>query len=154
MSIDAAELMAISNRARRFLEPYWLEWHSAWGSPALSRPSQWTCVRSSLFLCAVLRQADHPAHLASGVPSRQPGLERDFGYLSQRGWTSHAWVQVDRFLVDLTHDQFGGQGVIVVPTNDLRFEPGCDADTTLPVTTAGRQAVDLALRSWSLAQPR
>ncbi|KQW39747.1 MULTISPECIES: hypothetical protein [unclassified Ensifer] len=147
------ELAAIRNlatAAHLFVEPIWLEWNSAWNGDAPVTPSQWTCGRTSLFLSRALAAEGFEASWASGTPrlsSSGPELG-DFGFLSDAGWQSHAWVECGNVIVDITADQFGAPPVHIVDRYDRRYSKG-DRDTALPeFIRACQRAVDEIWPRW------
>ena len=52
-------LWRIGHAARCFVEPHWGAWHAAWGPPMPQCASQWTCVRTALFVTYIV---------AAGIP--------------------------------------------------------------------------------------
>jgi hypothetical protein len=105
-------------QVRAFLEPVWLEWHTAGGNDVPSPLSRSTCGRSSLFLMRVLQSSFPPAWC----------LRAWFGFHAGSDWQSHAWVEASDWIIDLTADQFGDEPVIVVTRPDPRYQKGvCDS---------------------------
>lgn len=145
-----SELFTIASAVRSFLEPVWLEWHEAWGEvPAIS--SRWVCTRSSLFLQKVLRDDfGLAASWKSGTPRLRPdGPEfGGYGFLTPRGWESHAWVEAEGWILDMTLDQFGASPVVVTAATDPRYSAG-DGPSALPEFSAARtQAVEELWPKW------
>lgn len=122
-STELADIRHLAVAARRFMEPIWLGWHSTWNGDAPSTPSQWTCGRTSLFLVRALAAEGLDASWASGTPRLSPaGPELgDFGFLSDIGWQSHAWVECGNIIVDITADQFGAPPVLITDRHDRRY---------------------------------
>jgi hypothetical protein len=67
-----AELKRLTFQMRRFMEPVWLRWHEASartdGEAIADIPSQFTCGRTSLFVCRVLQRKGYDAAWLNGVP--------------------------------------------------------------------------------------
>lgn len=150
---SSAEQTGIRNlalAARRFMEPVWLEWHSAGNREAPTTPSQWTCGRTSLFLARALGSEGFMASWASGTPrlsSDGPELG-PFGFLTHTGWQSHAWVECGNLIVDITADQFGAPPVLIADLHDHRYGKG-DRDTARPEFILARErAVDEIWPRW------
>ena len=127
----------IAAAGRAFLEPHWRRWHADWGSPEPVLPSQWTCVRSSAFLSAILTDAGMPAHVESGVPDPNTADTDATGFWKGDMWCSHAWVRCGGFIADITSDQFGGPAIIVTASPDGRYRPGTNQKSTLILSPAG-----------------
>jgi hypothetical protein len=145
MAADAeAILLAIASTARTFLLSHWHRWHENWGPPAPSLPSQWTCVRSSLFLAQVLERQGIAAALCSGRPVDDDG----FGLLTDHGWESHCWVEAEGFVIDITADQFDHAPVVVTPRGDPAYRSAAEEADQLAPTRAGRAAVADMWPSW------
>ncbi|RDL50109.1 hypothetical protein BLJAPNOD_01226 [Ensifer sp. M14] len=147
---EMATIRTLAMTARRFMEPIWLEWHSARNGGARVTSSQWRCGRTSLFLARVLTVEGFDASWQSGTPRLSPkGPELgDFGFLSDTGWQSHAWVECGNLIVDITADQFGTPPVVVTGRHDRRYRKG-DRDTALPEFVLARQrAVDEIWPRW------
>ncbi|MIL09209.1 hypothetical protein BZU93_25455 [Salmonella enterica subsp. enterica] len=142
-----ADLLRIAGDARLFLTPYWADWHRGWGPPHPETTSQWTCIRSSLFLTRVLIHQGFAAELQSGQPCK-PGDR--FGYRSRRGWTGHAWVTVGRSLVDITADQFGSSCVIVTARDDPAYRGGDSLETQLIPSSSAASAISALFRQWRI----
>ena len=142
-------LHAIAISVRAFLEPSWRQWQ-----PGVEPPSKNTCGRSSLFLERVLRHQGYAARWTNGVPrlgEDGPDLG-PFGFFTGTRWESHAWVECDGFIVDVTADQFGAETVIVTPSDDPRYGART-LDTASPEAIAARkQTVDGLWQEW-LARP-
>ena len=138
-----AMLVDVATSARSFLLPHWYRWHRAWGPPFPSAPSRWTCVRSSLFLLNVLRQCGVTATIQSGqARETSPGsVGEDCGLLTPIGWAGHAWVEADRFVVDITADQFGQPPVVITSSDDPAYRPARDPANRLAPTASGIAAV-------------
>ncbi|OCP22158.1 MULTISPECIES: hypothetical protein [unclassified Ensifer] len=149
----STELTAVRNlavAARQFMEPIWLEWHSAWKGDAPTTPSQWTCGRTSLFLSRALTADGFEASWASGTPRLSPSGAAlgDFGFLSDTGWQSHAWVECGDLIVDITADQFGAPPILITDRHDRRYGNGA-RDTALPEFIRARErAVDEIWPRW------
>lgn len=132
------------------MEPIWLGWHRTWNGDAPSTPSQWTCGRTSLFLVRALTAEGLDASWASGTPRLSPESPElgDFGFLSDIGWQSHAWVECGNIIVDITADQFGASPVLITDRHDRRYRRG-DRDTALPEFILARErAVDEIWPRW------
>lgn len=137
-------LLEIATAARSFLVPHWERWHVAWGPPAPSRPSQWTCVRSSLLLVRALNNRGVHAAFRSG----QPVDGQRCGLLTAHGWAGHAWAEADGFIIDITADQFGHAPVIVTPIYDPAYRQAEDQAYQLSPTRAGIAAVEEIWPAW------
>jgi len=145
-----AMLYDVAATARAFLHPHWLRWHRIWGPPMPATPSQWTCVRSSIFLVRVLQDQGIEASLQSGQsPEPSPGImPKNCGLLTAGGWAGHAWVEAEGFIVDVTADQFGHAPVVVEPVDVGTYQPAqCEAYRLKP-TKAGMTATDEIWSSW------
>lgn len=139
-----SRLLAVASTARTFLLSHWPRWHEAWGPPAPLVLSQWTCVRSSLLLLKALEWWGVRATLRSGHPHNN----RRYGLLTVKGWVSHAWVEADGFVADITADQFGHPPVVVIPVDNPIYR-GADEETyRLRPTRAGIVAVNEIWPSW------
>lgn len=151
--MSSACLPAIRNlavAARQFMEPIWPEWHSHRSGDAPLTPSQWTCGRTSLFLSRALNARGFSASWASGTPRLSPdGPELGpFGFFSETGWQSHAWVQCGDIIIDITADQFGAPPVLITDRQDLRYRKSAH-DTALPEFILARErAVDEIWPRW------
>lgn len=147
---DEGRIKALAAAARRMLEEEWPAWHREWGPPCPAVPSQWTCFRSSLFLCMVLRHGGLVAECVSGMPrvgEDGPSLG-DYGFRTPWGWQPHGWVLCSGFIVDVTADQFGEEAVIVVRHPDDRYMAN-NVDPALPASIERRHRVAEALmRRW------
>lgn len=141
----------IAIMARRFLVPQWRKWHAEWGPPAPASLSQWTCVRSSAFLCAVLTDAEIPARLQSGVPHPARAGRDGLGFRTGDAWHSHAWAGCDGLIVDITNDQFGGAEIIVTADWDKRYRAGTDEKTMLTLSPRGALVLERLLVEWRAA---
>ncbi|MGF6173721.1 hypothetical protein [Ensifer sp. 4252] len=149
-STELAVIRNLAVAARQFMEPIWLEWHSAWNGEAPITPAQWTCGRTSLFLVRVLKAEGLETSWASGTPRLSPsGPELgNFGFLSEAGWQSHAWAECGNIIVDVTADQFGAPPVLITDRRDRRYGKG-DRDTALPeFILAHQRAVDEIWPRW------
>ncbi len=134
---DERRLFLLALRARAFLEPVWLEWHTANGGDIPSPLSRSTCGRSSLFLKRILH-AEFP-----GLTPRAW-----FGFHAGHDWQSHAWVEAGEYLIDLTADQFGDEPVIVAPRPDPRYQKGV-CDSAYPeFARAHRRSVERLWQRW------
>lgn len=142
--ISTARIEQLATSARAFLIPHWRQWHKDWGPPAPSILSQWTCVRSSLFLSAVLLEAETHATIESGVPD----AEKPFGFRKNDGWTSHAWVRCGGLIVDITADQFGGPNVLLTDSADARYRAGDNELSVLAPTDSARREAHRLLVEW------
>ena len=118
-------LYAMATTARTFLAPHWTRWHEVWGQSSPTVASQWTCVRSSLFLMKALGRCGIDARLESGQPMKRASgvVSEDCGLFTAGGWMGHAWVEANGFVIDITADQFGHAPVIVIPANDAIYRP-------------------------------
>lgn len=143
-------LQSVATAARTFLLPHWSRWHQIWGSPLPVVASQWTCVRSSIFLMRALHQCGIEAELRSGQPPQlAPGIiGEDCGLLTADGWMGHAWVEANGFVIDITADQFGLAPVVVAPASDPAYQPARDEAHRLTPTRAGMAAIDEIWPSW------
>ncbi len=130
---------------RGFLEPHWRAWHAAWGSQPPNCPSQWTCVRSSVFVCRTLNQIGCEAAFQSGRPYGGGHL---YGYFHDDEWQTHAWVLAGNWILDLTADQFGGPAVLIAAADDARYRCGVDDRTRLEPSARAMRAVDFLWTSW------
>lgn len=144
------DLRTLASEARRFLQPHWAEWHVAWGPLTPSLPSEWTCLRSSIFVQRVLAQAGISAELASGVPDRD-GTE-PFGFFSRGVWQSHAWLRASSTIIDVTADQFGADEVIISTLADPRYSEGATSDRTLRMTSPQAAAVEAIWPAWCVSR--
>lgn len=142
------DVKRLAGEAREFLEAHWADWHVAWGPPTPSRPSEWTCVRSSIFVQQVLAQVGVCAEMASGVPD-QAGAKA-FGFFGQGRWRSHAWLRAGSMIIDVTADQFGADDVIVSTVTDARYSEGRTTESTLRITKNQVAAVAAIWPSWCL----
>ena len=153
--IQESSLRKIAQSVRAFLEPVWLEWHCA-DECMPEVPSQGTCGRSSLFLQQVLLE-DYglPAHWVSGDPLGTPGRISAFGFLAGAEWRGHAWIEVnDRWIVDVTCDQFGHTPVMITTIGDSRYARG-PKDTALPAFREKRgRAVQQLRPRWLKSRER
>ncbi len=143
-------LYAMATTARTFLAPHWTRWHEVWGQSSPTVASQWTCVRSSLFLMKALGRCGIDARLESGQPMKRASgvVSEDCGLFTAGGWMGHAWVEANGFVIDITADQFGHAPVIVIPANDAIYRPAqCKANRLIPTNT-GMMAVDEIWHSW------
>ncbi len=131
-------MWAIATAARSFLQPQWRRWHETWGPPAPQTLSQWTCVRSSLLLTDTFERRGISAGLRSG---RGDG----FGIRVAGCWESHAWVEADGRLIDITADQFGYAPVIVARFDHPAYRP---AQHSLGQLAPSRAAVDAIAEIW------
>ena len=143
-------LLATATAARTFLLPHWRRWHEAWGPPAPTILSQWTCVRSSLLLGRALERQGIPVALRSGQPVVEPASNAggDYGLLTVAGWASHAWVEAAGFVIDITADQFGHAPVVVASVDDPAYRHADGGPNQLKPTLAGVAAVDEIWPSW------
>ena len=80
-------LLPVATTARTFLLPHWSRWHHLWGPPPPAMASQWTCVRSSMFLVRALHRCGIEARLRSGQPpTKAPGIAgEDCGLFTAEG---------------------------------------------------------------------
>ncbi|OUL66244.1 hypothetical protein HK16_11550 [Acetobacter senegalensis] len=143
-------LIEMATTARSFLEPVWIEWHTARGGKLPAVPSQSTCGRSSLFVVKALRHVGITATWKTGVPRHFEGGPElgPIGFHANGRWQSHAWVEACGYIIDITADQFGAAPVIVVPTGDRRYAEGTE-DTALPAFVANRtNAVEAIWPRW------
>ncbi len=143
-------LLAVATTARTFLLPHWSRWHHLWGPPRPAMVSQWTCVRSSMFLMRALHRCGIAARLQSGQPPKEAAgvAGQDCGLFTTAGWTGHAWVEANGFVIDITADQFGHAPVIVSPASDPTYRPAQDEAYALTVTKNGIAAIDEIWPSW------
>ena len=142
---SASAIEPVARDVRAFLEPHWQAWHVEWGPPAPVTASQWTCGRSSAFLCFALNNAGIPAQVQSGRPSTDRG---GFGFHAADQWQDHAWVVAGEWIVDITNDQFGALGAVITPISDARYRSGLDAGTQLALSSKGAQAVERLTELW------
>ncbi len=143
-------LLAVATAARTFLLPHWSRWHDLWGPPPPAVASQWTCVRSSLFLVMALDRFGIEARLQSGQPPEIPtgNTGEDCGVCTDGGWVGHAWVEANDFVVDITADQFGHSPVIVISTSDATYRPARDEAYMLTPSKNSRAAIDEIWPAW------
>lgn len=143
-------LQAVATTARTFLLPHWSRWHQIWGPPLPVVASQWTCVRSSMFLARALLRCGIEAELRSGQPPQPaPGVfGEDCGLLTADGWMGHAWVEANGSVIDITADQYGHPTVVVAPAGDPTYQPARNAAHRLAPTRAGVAAIDEIWPSW------
>lgn len=146
-------LLLIAGTVREFLLPHWLRWHDQWGPPAPACASQWTCVRSSLFLARALNKCGLDASFESGRPSSD-GDHADVGVMTAEGWVSHAWVVIGNSLIDITADQFGAEPIIVTSISDPAYRRGDRTGTRLTPTSAGLSAVENLWQIWDQSSER
>jgi hypothetical protein len=139
-----AALDAIVHAARVFLESRWPAWHRRWGPPHPACASQWTCIRSSLFVRKVLGQVGIGATIASGVPNARERC----GFFDGVSWNSHAWVRTAGAIVDVTADQFSAADVIITPISDSRYRAGLEPDARLSAGQSAIAAVDAIWPDW------
>lgn len=147
ISPEMDSLRRLALDARRFLEPHWADWHATWGPPPPTCLSEWTCVRSSIFLQRVLHCSGLEADLVSGVPD-QTGSE-PVGFHGGRRWHSHAWVRTRELIVDITADQFGAEEVLITSWRDIRYVEGLTIVNTLRPTERHAAAVDAIWPAWA-----
>lgn len=134
MSCEA--ILAIATDVRAFLEPVWRDWHLVRGGELPSIASENTCGRSSLFLQRALIDAGFAAGWVSGVPL--PDRSDDpVGFFDGEIWRSHAWVQCEDLIVDITADQFGDRPVKVICVDNDLYRKG-SGDLALPEFVAAR----------------
>ena len=112
--------------------------------------SQWTCVRSSLFLRRVLDRYGIAAELRSGQPRNRHtgGVDGHYGLFVAGRWVSHAWVEADGFILDVTADQFGAAPVIVTETDAAAYRAADDYAYLLSPTPAAYAAVEDIWSIW------
>lgn len=72
----------------------------------------------------------------------------NYGLLTAGGWESHAWVEADGFVIDVTADQFGHAPIVVLHSPDPAYRPARDEPHRLAVTPAGHAAVEEIWPSW------
>ncbi|MHC2107820.1 hypothetical protein [Methylobacterium sp. CM6246] len=138
------ELHRIVHAARVYLELHWPAWHARWGPPPPACASQWTCVRSSLFIQKSLAHANISAVIVSGVPTSRDRC----GFFDGLTWNSHAWVRTNQTIVDVTADQFAAAAVIITAISDGRYQEGIGTEARLPVGTSPIRAVDAIWPTW------
>ncbi|MEH3104355.1 MAG: lasso peptide biosynthesis protein [Sphingomonas phyllosphaerae] len=131
----------IAKAARSFLRPHWRRWHETWGPPVPQTLSQWTCVRSSLMLTDTFNRRGISATLRSG---RGNG----FGIRVAGCWESHAWVEADGQIVDITADQFGYAPVIVARFDHPVYRAAQDSHGQLAPSQAAVDAVAEVWPAW------
>ncbi len=143
-------ILDVATAARSFLLPHWSRWHQQWGPPAPSVASQWTCVRSSMFLVRAFCRCGIDARLQSGQPPREMSgtVDEECGVFNAYGWMGHAWAEANGFVIDITADQFGHAPVIVLPATSPAYRPARDEAYTLKVTKNGMAAIDELWPSW------
>ncbi|MDP3403854.1 MAG: lasso peptide biosynthesis protein [Brevundimonas sp.] len=142
-------ILAIATDVRAFLEPVWREWHMVRGGELPTIASENTCGRSSLFLQRALIDTGFAAEWVSGVSDR---LNDPVGFFDGEIWRSHAWVQCEDLIVDITADQFGDRPVTVVGLHDDRYRKG-PGDTALSEFVAARtEAVAAIWPRWIAAR--
>jgi hypothetical protein len=140
-------LWRIGHAARRFALPHWAAWHTAWGPPMPQCASQWTCVRTALFVTYILSDLEIPAAFQSGQTS-DPASPH--GFRTEDGWESHAWVAASGAILDITADQFGEPEILIVSAADTRYRAGSDPRTRLtpsPKVIAAARSLHRAWRS-------
>jgi hypothetical protein len=138
-------LHAIAASVRAFLEPAWRRWQ-----PGVEPASTNTCGRSSLFLQRVLADHGCVAVWANGVPRLNEGGPDlgPFGFFTGLRWESHAWVECDGFIVDVTADQFGAPPVIVTPASDPRYCAHTFDTASAEAIAARKRTVEALWRDW------
>lgn len=143
-------LRSLAVTARSFLLPHWSRWHQLWGPPAPLVKSQWTCVRSSMFLAKVLQDQGIKAVLQSGqAPSASSGITaEECGLLTVDGWMGHAWVEANGFIIDITADQFGHAPVVVKSAGDPAYRPARDERYRIAPTKTNAAAVNEIWPLW------
>lgn len=111
MAIPPERLQTIAFAVRRFLEPRWRDW------PGVEVDARGVasghCGRASTFLQKVLSQ---DCGLAAQFQTGNPLSAQDrgaAGYLSPTGWKAHSWVRAEHWVIDITHDQYGGSAIAV-----------------------------------------
>ena len=144
-------ILAIATAARAFLEPVWHDWHSARSSKPPAVASENTCGRSSLFLQRALVHSGFAAGWVTGVPSPD-GSDDAVGFFDGRIWRSHAWVECEGLIVDLTADQFGCEPVMVCPIEDTRYRKGTGDAASPSFVSARAQAVATIWPFWIAAR--
>ena len=103
-------------------------------------------MRSSLFLVQAIERRGGRAVLRSGNPDHALGSH--YGLLTSDGWASHAWVEADGLVIDITADQFGYAPVVVTSSQDPGYRPAEDEALLLKATPAGIAAVKEIWASW------
>lgn len=143
-------LFAAATTVRAFLLPHWQCWHQAWGPPDPVTPSQWTCVRSSMLLARAFDRDGIPATLRSGRPrhARMGNAHACHGLLTVDGRVSHAWVEAENFVIDVTADQFGHAPAVVTPADDPAYRSAKEQAYQLVATPAGLAAVEAIWPLW------
>lgn len=105
---EASELNAIAGLARRSIEP-------GLQSDAEGRTiSAGACLHASMVVLILLRKFSRAKAVVRGGPERQGAKD------VEGKWRGHYWVETDmpsgeRFVVDVTADQFGHEPVVVLP---------------------------------------
>ena len=143
-------LLAVATTVRTFLLPHWSRWHQAWGPPIPTVPSQWTCVRSSMFLIRALHRCQIDARLQSGQPPKKGSdiVGENCGLFTAGEWMGHAWVEANGFVIDITADQFGHAPIIVAPASVHIYRPARDEAHRLTPTRNGIVAINEIWPSW------
>lgn len=137
------EILSLATDVRAFLEPVWQDWHRAWGGDQPAIPSESTCGRSSLFLQRALIHVGIAAEWVSGVPAPN-SVGQKIGFFDGSYRRSHAWVECQGFVVDVTADQFGAAPVTVCPFDADRYRKGT-GDAALPEFASARASAVAAI---------
>ena len=118
------ELFSLCAAVRVFLEPQWLQAHSAWGDiPKV--PSTYMCRYTSIFLKILLSSKNQRCQLEAGRPPEKMlngTQEGRFGFCTSYGaFFDHCWLRTENRIIDLTADQFGAQKIIITSVGDTRY---------------------------------
>lgn len=87
-------------------------------------------------------QSGRPVSVAPNEPISAVGT------LTASGWVSHAWVEAEGCLIDITADQFGQAPVILSLIDNPAYRKGDRTECQLSPTPAGVAAVDEIWPAW------
>ncbi len=137
--------------ARCFLENIWPAWQEQTSrefNVAVPRiMSCGTCGRSSAFLakvlseCAVRSQVEHGWFRITGQAAEGARVSR------------HAWVTAERWIIDITADQFGAPPVLAIAAGDPRYEIGTDT-ADMVFKTRREDAINALWGRWQISRWR
>jgi hypothetical protein len=109
-----------------------------------------------LFLTRVLGELGYDAEWITSIPRRdeEDAYIGPFGFFSAGRWESHSWAECERFILDVTADQFGAPLVIVTSSCDPRYGK-CTEDPATEKAKAQRHSdVETVWHSWLEASER